>query len=135
MTQANLPQLKIDSIISLYTRGEFENALDEISKLIKDYPEESFLFNINGACYQGLGDLNSAVTNFKRAIEINSDYSKAHYNLAGTFFELGKLSMSIFILSLLQYEFSLLYSPSVILKTSLSIFKSCGILNSLFVEV
>ena len=95
MTQAKLPQLKIDSIISLYTKGKFENALDEISKLIKDFPEESFLFNINGACYQGLGDLDSAVKYFKKAIEINSDYTKAHYNLAGTFFELGKGSLEI----------------------------------------
>ena len=104
MTQANLPQLKIDSIISLYTRGKFENALDEISKLIKDYPEESFLFNINGACYQGLGDLDSALKNFKRAIEIEPDNSVILNNLGITLKSLERLDESIKYLSLDNYK-------------------------------
>jgi len=100
-------QSKIDSIISLYSKGEFEHALEDVSELITIFPEESILHNINGACYQGLGDLDSAVKSFMRAIEINSDYSKAHYNLAGTLFELGRLDESI-----KSYELSLSIDPN-----------------------
>lgn len=100
-------QSKIDSIISLYSKGEFEHALEDVSELIRNFPKNSVLYNINGACHQGLGNLDSAVKNFKKAIEINSDNSKAYYNLAGTFFELGKLDESI-----KSYELSLSIDPN-----------------------
>ena len=85
MEQTGPTQSKIDSIISLYSKGEFEHALKDVSELIRNFPKNSVLYNINGACHQGLGNLDSAVKNFKKAIEINSDNSKAHYNLAGVF--------------------------------------------------
>ena len=101
------PQSKIDFIISLYSKGNFQHALDDVSDLINSFPDNPILHNINGACHQGLGDLDSAVMSFQRAIAINTDYSKAHYNLAGTFFELGKLEDSV-----KSYELSLSIDPN-----------------------
>ena len=102
------PQSKIDFIISLYSKGNFQHALDDVSDLINSFPDNPILHNINGACHQGLGDLDSAVMSFQRAIAINTDYSKAHYNLAGTFFELGKLEDSV-----KSYELSLSIDPFI----------------------
>ena len=107
MDPSVLPQSKIDFIISLYSKGNFQHALDDVSDLINSFPDNPILHNINGACHQGLGDLDSAVMSFQRAIAINTDYSKAHYNLAGTFFELGKLKDSV-----KSYELSLSIDPN-----------------------
>ena len=106
MFKEEAPKSEIDSVISLYSNGEFQYALNELTELIKDFPKDSILQNINGACHQALGDLDSAVISYKKAIEINSDYSKAHYNLAGTLYELGKFNESI-----KSYELSLSIDP------------------------
>ena len=106
MFKEEAPKSEIDSVISLYSNGEFQSALNELTELIKDFPKDSILLNINGACNQALGDLDSAVISYKKAIEINSDYSKAHYNLAGTLYELGKFNESI-----KSYELSLSIDP------------------------
>ena len=62
--------------------------------LIKDYPNESLLFNLSGACYAGLGQFDAAVKDYEKAIAIKPDYSKAHFNLGCTLQELGQLDAS-----------------------------------------
>ena len=106
MFKEEAPKSEIDSVISLYSNGEFQSALNESTELIKFFPKDSKLQNISGACHQALGDLDSAVISYKKAIKINSDYSKAHYNLAGTFYELGKFNESI-----KSYKLSLSIDP------------------------
>jgi outer membrane protein assembly factor BamD (BamD/ComL family) len=59
--QPILSQKQIDSVISLYSNGQYQEALNSLKALIKLYPEVSLLHNINGACYAGLGQLASAV--------------------------------------------------------------------------
>jgi len=76
-------QQVIDYAISLYSSGNFNEAIIDIEKLIRDNPNESKLFNIKGACYYAIGDFDSAVDNFMHSIALNSDYAEAHFNLGG----------------------------------------------------
>ena len=85
----------IDSIIALFSSGKFQDALDAIEEMIQDNPNDGLLFNIRGACYAELQQLNLARENYEKAIELNPRYAKAHYNLAGALHELGKLDLSI----------------------------------------
>ena len=39
------------------------------------------LFNLIGACYKELGQLEGSVQMFKNAINIKEDYAEAHFNL------------------------------------------------------
>ena len=90
-----LPQEKVDAVISALSIGEFQDALEKTATLSQKYPGESLLFNISGACYQGLGQFETAATYYKKAIAINPDYYKAHFNLGGLLQEQGKLQNSI----------------------------------------
>ena len=91
MSQRNPPQEQIDYAINLFKSDQIQQALDFIDTLSKDYPDDSLLFNIRGACYAGLGQLDIAVQSYKKALSIKPDYAKAHYNLGGAFQELDKL--------------------------------------------
>ena len=91
MTTDKLPQEQIDHILNLFKSDQTQQALDFIDTLSKDYPDESLLFNIRGACYAGLGQLDIAVQSYKKALSIKPDYAKAHYNLGGVLQELDKL--------------------------------------------
>jgi len=95
MSQRKLEQNQIDHILNLFKSDQIQQALDFIDALSKDFPDESFLFNIRGACYAGLGKLDIAVQNYEKALSIKSNYAKAHYNLGGALQELNKLHDSV----------------------------------------
>jgi len=100
------PQQKINSIITLFSSGQIQEALDAVEAVIKDYPDDSVLYNISGACYAGLGHLDAAIKRYEQSLSINPNYSEAHYNLAGTLQELGELNSAVE-----SYEKSLALKP------------------------
>ena len=95
MTTENPLQIQINSVIELYSNGQVQEALDSVGDLIKDYPNEAILYNISGACYASLGQLDSSVKRYEKAIDIKPDYADAHNNLAITFQELGQLDAAV----------------------------------------
>ena len=66
--QQGLLQEQINSIIALFSSGQIQEALDAVEALIKDYPDELVLFNISGACYAGLGQLDAAIKRYEQAL-------------------------------------------------------------------
>ena len=107
MTAIGPIETKTNSIITLLSNGQIQAALDSALTLMKDYPKDSMLLNITGACYAGLDQLNDAVDYYERAISIKPDYAKAFYNLAGALQELGRLDESV-----KNYQKSLLIEPN-----------------------
>ena len=106
MSQRKPPQEQIDYILNLFKSNQIQQALDFIDTLSKDYPDKSLLFNIRGAGYAGVGQLDIAVQNYEKALSIKPDYAKAHYNLGSALQELGKLHDSI-----KSYENSIALEP------------------------
>jgi predicted O-linked N-acetylglucosamine transferase (SPINDLY family) len=90
-----MPINNIDSIIALFSSDMFEDALDAIEELIEEHPKDAVLFNIRGACYAGLQQMNLAVENYEKAIELNPEYAKPYYNLAGVLHEINEFDASI----------------------------------------
>ena len=70
------PQEQLQSLINLYTQGQYQEALTQASQLLKQFPNSINLYNISGAAYQGLGKLEEAVEVYKKAISINPDYKE-----------------------------------------------------------
>ena len=60
-------QIKINSVITLYSNGQIEEAIEGVEALIKDYPNEALLHNISGAFYQAIGQLNESVKSFRES--------------------------------------------------------------------
>ncbi|MFL2788339.1 MAG: tetratricopeptide repeat protein [Paracoccaceae bacterium] len=81
---------QIDLILSLFTNGKAQEAIDELEPLIKNRPDDAVLFNISGACYAQLGEPIIAMRKYDKAIELNPKYSEAYNNLGITFQELGE---------------------------------------------
>ena len=106
MSQRKPPQEQIDHILNLFKSNQIQQALDFIDTLSKDYPDKSLFFNIRGAGYAGLGQLDIAVQNYEKALSIKPDYAKAHYNLGSALQELGKLHDSV-----KSYENSIALEP------------------------
>ena len=88
-------QVLINSVIELYSNGQIQKALDSLGDLIKDYPNEAILYNISGACYASLVQLDTAVKLYEKAIAMKPDYAEAHNNLGVTLQELGQLDDAV----------------------------------------
>ena len=74
MSAADPLQTQINSVITLYSNGQIQEALDSVEILTKNYPNEPLLYNISGVCYKAIGQLETAVNSFEKALAIKPDY-------------------------------------------------------------
>ena len=86
---------QIDSIMTLYAQGQIQEALTALDILITKYPQKALLYDICGACYNALNQLEAAVNSYAQALRIKPDYAGAHYNLGNTLKELGQLDKAV----------------------------------------
>ena len=89
------PQTKLQPLIALYGRGELKNVLDEISELLKQFPNSVTLHNISGASFAGLGKLDLAISSYKKAIAIRPNFADAFNNMGNALRNQGKLEKAI----------------------------------------
>ena len=71
-----LSREQINKVMSLYSQGKFEEAIVQIKVLNEIYPNVPLLFNLIGACYRQLGQLDGSIKMFKIAVELQPDYEK-----------------------------------------------------------
>jgi len=88
-------QSQLNEVMQFYSSGGFKEALAVNQLLIKDFPNEPLLFNINGACYSEIGPVESAIKSFEKAIALNPNYAEAHYNLGVAFQRTRRLDEAI----------------------------------------
>jgi predicted O-linked N-acetylglucosamine transferase (SPINDLY family) len=86
---------QLDLIISLFSNGKVQEALDQIDPIIQDNSNDAVLFNIRGACYAHIGEPIMAIKQYEKAVEIDPNYSEAYSNLAITLQELGELEKAL----------------------------------------
>lgn len=91
----NLSIEQINSVMSLYNKGKFHDAILEIKSLDLDYPNVPLLYNILGACYKSLGELDEALRMFDTAAKIKPDYSEAYFNQGVVLKSLGHLKEAV----------------------------------------
>ena len=93
--QLSLSKEQVDSVIALYSSGKMEEAIITIKALNEDFPNVPLLFNILGACYKALDQLESSIKMFETAVAIKPDYADAYNNLGITLQELGQLEAAV----------------------------------------
>ena len=95
MTPVSLPQIEIDNLIKLFSKGRMQESIDKIQVLDINYPNIPFLFNMLGACHKNLGNLALASKFFEHAISLKPDYAEGHYNLGVTLKQDGQLITAV----------------------------------------
>ena len=94
-TQVRLSKKQIESVMSLYSSGDYEKAIEEIKILNESYPNVPLLFNLIGACYRQVGKNEGAAKMFSVAVNIKPNYAEAYFNLGSTLRELGQVDEAI----------------------------------------
>ena len=87
--QKDPAQKDIKFILDLLSSSKFNEAKKEIDTQIIKFPYSSVLFNILGAIFAGQDQLDKAIENYYKAIEIDKNSSAAHNNLANLFSSLN----------------------------------------------
>ena len=91
----NLSKEQVNEVITLYSNGDFHKAIEEIKELNIEFPNVPLLFNLIGACYKEIGQLEGAIKMFEVAVNLNSDYAEAHFNLGAMHKILGQDTAAI----------------------------------------
>ena len=89
------PQKQLQSLVNLYSQGQYQEASDKGSQLLKQFPKSINLYSIVGAANKGLGQLDEAAKAFKKALSIKPDYAEVHYNIGIILKEHGELDEAI----------------------------------------
>ena len=89
------PQEQQQLLISLYNERQFIQALEQITALLGRLPNSSFLYNISGVVYKGLGQLDTSIESYKKALALKPDHANAYYNMGNALKERGKLEEAI----------------------------------------
>jgi len=95
LKEINPTQIEFDEVIKLYTSGQFQEVIYKIKALNENYPNLPLLFNILGASYRAINQLDNAVKSFEKAIVIKPEYDEALFNLGVTLKELGQLDAAV----------------------------------------
>ena len=91
----NMTREQVESVLLLYNNGKIQEAINTIKALNESYPNVPLLFNLLGACYQSLDNLDAAMQMFQTATKLKPDYAEAFFNQGVVFKHLNKLDESI----------------------------------------
>ena len=94
-SQKNISREELNSVYSLYRNSKTKEAIDKINVLNEYYPNTPILFNILGACYESLDELQNSIKAFETAVATKPNYGEAHYNLGVVLKRSGRLSDAI----------------------------------------
>ena len=89
------PGDQYQSLANVFTQGQYHEALNKASQLLKQFPNSINLYNIMGASNQSLGKMEEAIEAYNKALAIKPDYADAYYNMGNTLKEQGKLEEAI----------------------------------------
>ena len=77
----NPSQKQLNSLISLYSEGQFQKAIDQANALSEQFPTAVVPHNICGAAKAALQKFDAAIEHYKQAIKIKPDYADAYNNM------------------------------------------------------
>ena len=97
-TKAILQEPRHDLLVALmvlFNQGQLEEALEQVSVLIKQFPSSVILYNIRGASHAKLRQFDAAIEGFQQALKIKPDFFDAYNNIGNALIEQGELDKAI----------------------------------------
>ena len=89
------PEGLIQKLVNLYTQGQYQETLNEATKLLIKFPSSIVVYNIIGAANQSLGFLEEAIKAYNKALSIKPDYADTYNNMGNVLQDQGKLEEAI----------------------------------------
>ena len=89
------PKAQLQSLINLYTQGQYQEALTKALQLLKEFPNSINLYNVIGGANHSLDKLEQAIESYTKVISLKPDYAEAHYNMGNALQKQGKLEEAI----------------------------------------
>jgi tetratricopeptide (TPR) repeat protein len=86
---------RLQQIINLYTDGQLEQALLEVSQMLEKFPNSAILYNIAGSSNVGLMQFDAAIENYNKAVLIKPGYAEAYNNMGSALKDKGDLEAAI----------------------------------------
>ena len=83
------------SLVSLLENRKYEEVFTETNKLLKEFNNSFYLYNILGLANANTKKFDDAVIFYQKSIELNNNYPDAYNNLGLTYFEIGNLNLAI----------------------------------------
>ena len=90
MNQIEELKNKIQKLVNQYNLGNYKLVIQEVNILLKKLPNNSFLLNLLGSCYQKLGDFDTAIKNFLQVLSTEQKNLAAMNNLANAYKDILK---------------------------------------------
>jgi len=75
------PQEIVNKLVSMFNQGQISAAVHLAERVRQEYPHAFFLWNILGAGYLRLGNLEHATNSFRKACELNPHFCDGYNNL------------------------------------------------------
>ena len=85
MNQIEKLKTKIQKLINQFNHGNYKLVIQEVNILLKKLPNNSFLLNMLGSCYQKFGNFETAKKNFLQVLSVEPKNLAAMNNLANTY--------------------------------------------------
>jgi len=73
---------KFNELLQKYNNKEFKNVIKKVDELIKIYPNEIDLHNIQGASNAALSRFDKAIICYEKILKINPNSARAYFNIA-----------------------------------------------------
>ena len=83
----------------LVNNQNYSEAIYNLDIALNENPDSFLALNLRGEIHYLLGDFDSATSDFKRSLQLNPSYSKAHYNMARYHNFLGDTKLAVFELN------------------------------------
>jgi tetratricopeptide (TPR) repeat protein len=91
----NPPQDQLQSLITLHSQGQLQQALKQAETLVQQFPKSPVLFNIQGVVLKGLGQLDQSIEAYEKALALEPDFAEAYNNIGNVLLKQGKLKEAI----------------------------------------
>ncbi len=86
---------QVDGLIALLNQRRLKEVVQQATAMATEFPNAAVLFNILGAAYMGLRNLDGAIASFSRAVQLKPGFAPAHNNLGVALKDKGRLAEAV----------------------------------------
>ena len=93
--QSQPPQAAVDQIIGLYNQGQLEQTVSLSESLATQYPNALILYDILGAAYMGLKNIDKTIESYQKAQLLKPNHTDAYNNIGMVFYDQGRFEEAV----------------------------------------